>query len=178
MTAVSGPETTQIALRVSRTGNPELLADLLGDKDIVDITESVPDDTDRCLVAGGALSSAEDVIAEWKQHQRPLFAPVILLSESSGPDPWKQHGDVIGDGLDAIQLIPAPRAAIRARVESLLQTHQYSRGLLSERHLVERIFETTPIAQTVLDTDGIIVRANRRAEELFGLAESEISGRT
>lgn len=101
-----------------------------------------------------------------------------MLSESSDPDPWDQYADVVGDQLDAIEEIPAPKAAIGARVEALLKTRTYSEGLSHERDLVERIFETTPIAQTVLDPDGTIVRANQQAETLFGPSESAVAGRS
>lgn len=52
------------------------------------------------------------------------------------------------------------------------------RELTRSNRLLSTLFETLPVGVTVLDTDGRIVRANRRAEELLGLTMSETSDRT
>jgi PAS domain S-box-containing protein len=44
--------------------------------------------------------------------------------------------------------------------------------------LLATLFETLPVGVTVLDADGRIVRANRRAADVLGLASSEITDRT
>ena len=49
--------------------------------------------------------------------------------------------------------------------------------LRREKSLLERVFETTPVALVVVDADGEIVRANERAGALLGLARSEMTGR-
>jgi PAS domain S-box-containing protein len=54
---------------------------------------------------------------------------------------------------------------------------QAERALRAERDLLERIFETSPTAITILDTEGRIVRANARAEEVLGLTPSQIQNR-
>ena len=51
---------------------------------------------------------------------------------------------------------------------------QAERALRAERDLLERIFETSPTAITILDTEGRILRANARAEEVLGLSPSQI----
>lgn len=168
---------TRIALRVSRDRNRRLLETLLAGHDVVDITDAVPSGADLCIVDDRAVSQVENTLADWKLDQQPIYAPVLLLSESSGTDPWDQFARLFGERIDAIQPIPAPKTAIRARIDSLLETRAYSRELAGERKLIERIFDTSPIAKTVLDTDGNIVRANQRAEDVLGLSESELSGR-
>lgn len=50
--------------------------------------------------------------------------------------------------------------------------------LRREKSLLERVFETTPVAMVVVDADGAIVRANDRAETLLGITQSEITERT
>ncbi|MEA5409367.1 PAS domain S-box protein [Haloarculaceae archaeon H-GB2-1] len=54
---------------------------------------------------------------------------------------------------------------------------QIERALSTEHQFVQHLFDTSPVAKTVLDTDGTIVQANKRAEELLGLPRSEIAGR-
>jgi PAS domain S-box-containing protein len=44
--------------------------------------------------------------------------------------------------------------------------------------LLSMLFETLPVGVVVLDADGTVSRANRRAEEVLGLTESDIVGRT
>jgi PAS domain S-box-containing protein len=51
-------------------------------------------------------------------------------------------------------------------------------ALRREKSLLERVFETTPVALVVVDGEGEIVRANDRAETLLGVTHSEITGRT
>ena len=51
-------------------------------------------------------------------------------------------------------------------------------SLREERDLLERIFETSPVAITVLDVEGNITRANDRAEEVLGLQPSDIHNRS
>ncbi|AZH26460.1 PAS domain S-box protein [Haloplanus aerogenes] len=178
MNEVIGRGATRIALRVSRDRNRRLLADLLADHDVVDITDTVPGGTDLCIVDDRGLTRIATALTDWKHDQQPTYAPVLLLSESSRTNPWKRYGGRLGEQIDAIQPIPAPKMAIRTRVESLLETRRYSEELASERQLVEQIFDTSPIAKVVLDADGNIVRANQRAEDVLGLRRSELSERS
>ena len=50
--------------------------------------------------------------------------------------------------------------------------------LWREKSLLERVFETTPIALLLIDAEGDIVRANDRAETLLGTTERQITDRT
>ena len=49
--------------------------------------------------------------------------------------------------------------------------------LRRERDLSNRIIEDSPLGVTILDAEGTIVLANRQAEEILGLTESEMAGR-
>jgi len=51
------------------------------------------------------------------------------------------------------------------------------RQLRQEREQFERLLETTPVGITILDETGRIVRANDRAEDILGLARSDITNR-
>ncbi len=54
----------------------------------------------------------------------------------------------------------------------------FEREIKAERQRVEKLLDTSPIAITILNTDGRITRANGRAEEVLGLTASDITGRT
>lgn len=51
-------------------------------------------------------------------------------------------------------------------------------ALRQERDLLERIFNTSAAAITILDTEGRITEANSRAEEVLGISANEASERT
>jgi len=167
---------SRIALTLTQSRNRELLTQLLADYEIVSVSDAVPDETALCLVDEQGLEQAFEALVNWKESQQ-IFQPVLLLTEST-EEAWNQYAHLLEGTLDAIQTIPAPKRAIRSRVESLVARHNDSKELVRERKLNERIFETSPIAKTVLDTEGTIVRANKRAEDVLGLTVSEISGRS
>jgi PAS domain S-box-containing protein len=50
--------------------------------------------------------------------------------------------------------------------------------LSDNRRLFERIIQNSPMACTMLDAEGHIVFANRKAEEIFGLSLQSIRDRT
>ena len=177
MTEVVGRGATRVGLRLSHRQNRRLLADLLDDHDLVDVTDAVPEGTDLCIVDEGGIGRVGEAIDEWKRAVQPAFAPVLLLAEG-GSNPWARYAEEMGARIDAIQPIPAAREAIRSRIDSLLETRLYSRELLAEREFGSRVFETSPIAKAVLDPAGTIVRVNRRLEELIGLPSAELVGQT
>lgn len=168
---------TRIAFGLTQSRNRELLTTLLSTYDVVEIGETVPDDTALCIVDERGLKQTQTTLTDWKESHS-AYAPVLLLAESRRRDPWNRYAHLLDECLDEIQQIPNSKQAIRTRVEALLARHYDSKELASERELVEKIFETSPIATTILDTGGKIIRANERAEEILGLSESDISGRT
>jgi PAS domain S-box-containing protein len=55
---------------------------------------------------------------------------------------------------------------------------ELSTDLRTERELLERVFETSPVGIVVVEPDGTIVRGNEAAERELGLERSEITSRT
>ncbi|TKX87062.1 PAS domain S-box protein [Halorubrum sp. SS5] len=55
---------------------------------------------------------------------------------------------------------------------------QAEERLREETETLEQLFEASPVGITVLDADGQIVRANAEAEEVLGLEQSDVVGRT
>ncbi|OHD57617.1 MAG: hypothetical protein A2Y33_06165 [Spirochaetes bacterium GWF1_51_8] len=51
-------------------------------------------------------------------------------------------------------------------------------ALKQERDLLDHVMEISPVALTIVDRDGQIVFANRKAEEVLGLSRREIESRT
>jgi PAS domain S-box-containing protein len=68
-------------------------------------------------------------------------------------------------------------AGIRTTLQDMTEQKQAEEWLLRERSMVDRIMKTSPAGITVVDREGRIVFANRRAEEIFCLRKEEIIGR-
>jgi PAS domain S-box-containing protein len=84
-----------------------------------------------------------------------------------------QVGDDPPDPFDLrfLKILSAHAAAVLDRIER-------RKSLLEERDLLDRIFETSPAAITVLDRAGEILRASERAEDVLGLKKDEVTDRT
>jgi PAS domain S-box-containing protein len=171
-----GPD-ERIAVGVSRPRNQQLLSDLFENRTIVELHHAVPERTGLCVVDEDGLARSLTAIEAWKRDQHPTFAPVLLVSEGQDEGTWERHADKLGSQIDAILTIPKPRSAITARIESLLERRAYSKALLSEREMIDKMLETSPSAMTIMDTDGSIIRANDRAQSILGLTKSKIEER-
>jgi PAS domain-containing protein len=102
----------------------------------------------------------------------PLGDHGILIAGSETPAAFDQQDVVFGEILaDAV-------TAALAQVERTDQLRTREQELEQANALLSTLFETLPVGVTVLDTDGMITRANQRAEEVLGLTKSEITERT
>ncbi|MFB6301737.1 MAG: PAS domain S-box protein [Haloferacaceae archaeon] len=95
--------------------------------------------------------------------------------------PLGDHGVIIVGAtevgaFDAIDVSLAETVA--AYAETALDRIEREATLRAERETVERLFETSPVAITIVAPDGTIRRANDHAEEVLGLTRSEITDRT
>jgi len=69
-------------------------------------------------------------------------------------------------------------AKIICVARDITERKQAEEWLLRERSMVERIMKTSPAGITVVDRDGRVVFANKRAEEILGLTMDKIDGLT
>ncbi len=58
----------------------------------------------------------------------------------------------------------------------ITEREQNQQQLEAERDLVEHILETSPVGITVIDTDGIVVRANEQAARILSVPRDELVG--
>ncbi|SDM56535.1 PAS domain S-box-containing protein [Halogranum gelatinilyticum] len=184
MSDESAVDRSRVALCVARPRNRELLAELLAEYDPVDVTESVPDGVDLCIVDEGGLDSDRGALTEWKRREQPTYAPVLLLTEARNTEAaWSQHDGALGERVDAIQSIPAPKRAIRSRVEGLLRSRQYAltaQERLEQLELYERAMDGATVGITIADaTDPELplVYANDEFCEITGYPIEEAIGR-
>jgi PAS domain S-box-containing protein len=178
-----GDERPRIALGIDRRRDRELLADLLSAYDPVTVTDDLPDGIDLCIVDPKGFERLRPAVRRWKERQRPAVAPVLLLSTEDENRLWRSYADAIGETLDALHSIPAPKRAILARVRGLLGTRRHSLTA-KERHerleLYERAMDGASVGITVADAaepDLPLVYVNDGFLEVTGYGREEAIGR-
>jgi len=75
---------------------------------------------------------------------------------------------------------PEDREAFRSVLVTLMDItarKQMEREAEKQRHLFQQLFENTPVAIAMLDTQDRLVRVNRAFESLFGYSQIEVEGR-
>ena len=80
-------------------------------------------------------------------------------------------------GADGYLSRPITNDALLAYITSLIQLQAAERSLRRERDFFQHVMETSPVAITVLDTEGVITLANTQAEKVLGLSRTEVEGR-
>jgi len=74
---------------------------------------------------------------------------------------------------------PEDREAFRSVLVTLMDItarKQVEREVEKQRHLFQQLFENTPVAIAMLDTQDRLVRVNRAFESLFGYTQDEVIG--
>jgi PAS domain S-box-containing protein len=113
-----------------------------------------------------------------------LAREILVLTQrlknrlNAGPDAWpgargRASGALSRDLADAVQALDVAVEALYFQTDSLEATHL---ALEVERRAYRELFERGPDGLLVTDPDGLIVRANARAGELFGCAAEGLLG--
>jgi PAS domain S-box-containing protein len=176
-------EAPRIALGVAKRRNRELLRDLLDGYDVVRLTGQVPSGTDLCLVDAAGFDQHQDALIAWKRSEQPLTAPVLLVANAPEDELWARYGGAVGESLDAVLSVPAPRRAVRTRVDGLVQAREQAR-LAAARYdrleLYERAMDGAQVGITIADAtrnDLPMVYVNDGFCELTGYDREEALGR-
>ena len=178
---MDGPDSrreARIGLDIGQERNRQLLTQLFGESNVFDISGSVPEETDLCLVDESAIERSPERFAAWHASQAPVFAPVVLLVESDASRHWERFEGSLSRYVDSILEIPMPRSELSARIDNLLEMRALSRGLREEQQLTAQIFESSPLGKLLLDADGTVLRANERAAEILGIDRDALVGDT
>ncbi|MDZ7747280.1 MAG: PAS domain-containing protein [Halobacteriales archaeon] len=172
----------RIALGLDSGRNRELLAQLLGRYDVVDLGERVPDETALCIVDADAFARLRETLREWKTANQPTAAPVLLVATGDETTLWEEYGDAVGTSIDAIQSIPAPKRAIKTRVTALLNTRAVSKLAVERNDRLElygRAMDDASVGITIAEADGDfpLIYANDGFLEITGYDREEVLGR-
>lgn len=87
-------------------------------------------------------------------------------------------GDAIPVEVTARQITWDGQLGVVGIIRDISERVQREQELEETNWLLSTLFEVLPVGVTVLDSEGQIIRANERAEEVLGLSESEITERT
>jgi PAS domain S-box-containing protein len=175
--------TPRIALGITQPRDRELLESLLSTFEVTDVADPIPERTDLCIVDADGLAAFREALSAWKERERPATAPVLLLTTDSVDEAWRRHGDSVGELLDGIQPIPAPKQAIRSRIDGLLATREHSvesRQRQRELELYERAIDGAGIGISIADAnedDLPLVYVNEGFLETTGYDREEVIGR-
>ncbi|MFC7176130.1 PAS domain-containing protein [Halosegnis marinus] len=176
-------EPARIALAVTRDRNAELLSELLDDHDVVEAGTEVPPGTDVCVVDPKGFAEVREALSAWKRRERPAAAPVLLVAGATEDELWTRYAEAMGESLDAIQPVPAPRRAVRARVDGLLSVRHESLLAADRRarlELYERAMNGANVGISIADAtaeDLPLVYVNDGFEEMTGYDRAEVLGR-
>jgi PAS domain S-box-containing protein len=153
---------------VDHDRNRELLTEWLDSNyEVVSDETTLDGDSDLCLVDERGFANHRERLREWKQASRPVFAPVLLLSdeppsESFDPDAWQTI-----DGLhivDDIVSVPIEQAVLQRRLSNLLERRQLSQELDGQyresKARFTSLFHATPDPALVISDDGSISFVN------------------
>ena len=152
--------------------NRELLVDWLEDAGWrVDVSTTMTDgDWDLCVVDDRGLAENRDRLRARKADAAPVSLPAVLVTR----DP----ADVSDLPVDDQIAIPTRQRFLRRRIETLLQTREFSVRLRRSRERYSRLVECLPEALFIV-ADGRIEYANPAAADLVGAAATdEILGRS
>nr|WP_253805806.1 PAS domain S-box protein [Haloferax sp. Q22] len=183
----SGDERILLAVRGAR--DRELLAELLDAYEVIvwergresggeggDGDEGAGEgplpEFDLCIVDMATYSVVADALAERKADADDRFVPVLL---TVAQDEQAVAARRLEDVPDDVLAVPAPKAVIRSRVESLLQTRRQSLQLALYRSAMDSA--TVGITITEADGDQPLTYVNDAFEEMTGYDRSEALGR-
>ncbi|ELZ72965.1 PAS-PAC-PAC sensing histidine kinase [Haloferax prahovense DSM 18310] len=127
---------------------------------------------DLCIVDMETYSTVADALAERKADAGDRFVPVLL---TVAQDQQVVAARRLDDVPDDVLAVPAPKAVIRSRVESLLQTRRQSLQLALYRRAMDSA--TVGITITEADDDQPLTYINDAFEEMTGYDRSEVLGR-
>lgn len=167
-----------IGLAVGRDRNQRLLSELFGRNSIIEISDSVPDQVDICLVDLDALQSDPGRFTHWRERNSPVFSPIVILTENDPSTVRTKYNTESQPQFDSIIEIPISKSQLQDRIDNLIQRQKTSQEFHEEKQLTESVFDSSPLAKLVIAPDGTIERANRRAGELFNIDHSELIEQT
>ena len=163
-------ETDRLLLVLEAGRNRDLLSEWLGSFSEYEVVVAEPGERlppyDLCVVHETALSSVRSLLAERKADADPVHLPHLLLRPRDAGDDRDPDWSVVDD----VVVMPAEQAALRRRVENLLQARRASLRLREREDQYQSLVELTPEGILLVD-GGAVVYANTAAVELLRVGD-------
>jgi len=175
--------TLSVALGFESARNRELLAGLLERYDVVTAEQTVPDGTDICIVDAGGFERLREPLAAWRREERPTAAPALLVSSGDENELWSRYADAIGESIDGVQPVPAPKRAIRSRISGFAALRRYSERASDQQDQLElygRAMDDAHVGITIADATAEelpLVYVNEQFCRMTGYDREDVLGR-
>ncbi|WP_277554101.1 PAS domain S-box protein [Halobaculum limi] len=170
----SSTGTERILLVVQGQRNRKLLADLLGEYEVVEAAPTTDEPLptfDLCIVDAASYQAVADTLADRKDEHGKRHLPVLLLvGDRDGQEASQRLGGVADDALR----IPAAKAVVRSRVASLLRTRRQSQQLALYRRAMDDA--TTGITIADASHDQPLTYVNDAFVEITGYEREDVLG--
>lgn len=150
----------------------------------VDLTEQA---FDLCIVDNRHFERYADALLHRKDHESPVFLPILLLTEATGS---RSHDPAVWEVIDDILEKPIHEFELRGRLDNLVQRRHMSSALaereraleasIAELDLKERAIDAAPVGVVLTDPhqpDNPAVYANASFERITGYDHEEIIGK-
>lgn len=134
---------------------------------------------DICVTDYDSFQLYREFLIKRKKKEAPVLLPILLLAGDARP---MQQNGVVWNVVDDIVDIPVPTKILNARVQSLLQSRQYSVDLKKKNDrlsLYEKALDATNNGVILTDArqpENPIIYCNKEFEDLTGYNEEEILG--
>ena len=175
MTPTDGQQQATIGVVVSGSQADPAPTELFDEYDLIDCDDSVPAAVDLCLVDAATIQTQPEPVTGWRTQQSPVFAPIVLLTDSSSQTDQGSETDS-SVRYDSSIATSTPKVELTRRIDNLLQRRTLSQELADTKQLTASIFDSSPLAKLIVGADRTIERANARAGELFDVSPSALVG--
>jgi len=175
MTLSNSQQQATIGVVLNGSQKDPLPAELCNDCDLIECSDTVPAAVDLCIVDAETIQTQQELITRWRTEQSPVFAPIVLLTDSSSQTGHRLNKES-PIRCDSVIERSTQNVALTRRIESLIQRRTLSQELADTKQLTASIFDSSPLAKLIVGADGTIEQANTRAGELFGTPHTELVG--
>jgi len=122
-----------------------------------------------------------NLLSENSLNKAAQLLQANIEGKSTGPDEIElisKEGHRIPVEINTSVVQRMGQGIVLAFVRDITERKQAEGWLLRERSMVDRIMKTSPAGISVVNRDGRIIFANKRAQEILGLSVDEITGLT
>jgi PAS domain S-box-containing protein len=115
-----------------------------------------------------------DVARRLKSGERTRTTPILQLSASAIRS--EDRIDGLAAGADAYLVEPVDPGELIANIRALLRLRTAEARLQRAAGMLSTVIDSSPLSIAVFEPDGSVLRWNRAAERLFGIAAENIEG--